>query len=274
MISQNTKAYAVRQRSTGYFIPILKRGYKRGGSHSEPSCTEPARLFPSRKSAQAFLGNWLQGIHERKYSQDYDSGYEEDYVDVKPQPHRNKSDTEIVEFDLVEAQNNGERTMAKQLVMDQTGHTEHVFDKANKVELSAAMERFDDLVKKGYTPAVLKADGNHQVTRKFDPTADQTLFIPQLQGGVDNLSPKQRKQFEAKRYFTVKGSDTGIEYRVCVGTQLNIFRDKPRHQVICFTPKGISTDGDAMLAQKIALENFELKALKVANIAPNLRPLD
>ena len=73
--------------------------------------------------------------------------------------------------------------MAKHLIMDQTGHSTVEFDKTNTVDLKEAMERFDNLVKKGYTPAELKADGNHSVTRTFNPEAEQTLFVPQLKGG-------------------------------------------------------------------------------------------
>jgi hypothetical protein len=94
------RTYAVRQKSTGLFIPVLKPGYKRGGSHSEPTNEHPPRMFPSRKSAQAFLGNWLQGIHERGFIDE--GGYEEDFIKVIPQPHRNKNDMEIVEFELIE----------------------------------------------------------------------------------------------------------------------------------------------------------------------------
>lgn len=73
--------------------------------------------------------------------------------------------------------------MSKQLVMDHTGHTEHVFNPKNTADLAAAEERFNELVSKGFVPAVLKEDGNHEVNRTFDPTAEQTLFVPQLKGG-------------------------------------------------------------------------------------------
>ena len=95
------RVYAVRQKSTGWFIPILKRGYKQGGSHSEPSSDKPPRFFPSRHSARSFLGNWLQGIHENDFSVDYEGN--EDYsVKVIKQEHRKKEDMEIVEFSLRE----------------------------------------------------------------------------------------------------------------------------------------------------------------------------
>lgn len=72
--------------------------------------------------------------------------------------------------------------MPKQLVMDHNGHTEHVFDKADKVSLAEAERRFHELMKSGHVPAVLKEDGQHEVTRTFNPDVD-TLFVPQLKGG-------------------------------------------------------------------------------------------
>ena len=37
---------------------------------------------------------------------------------------------------------------------------------------------------------------------------------------------------------------------------------------LCFYPKGRLTDGDIMLAQKVALEAFEVEALAIANKFP------
>lgn len=95
------KAFAVRQKSTGLFIPRLKRGNRRGGSHLEPSNERDPRLFNSKKSAQAFLGNWLQGIMKNSTYTTYE-GEVEGRLEIIKQPHRNKSDMEIVEFNLVE----------------------------------------------------------------------------------------------------------------------------------------------------------------------------
>ena len=74
--------------------------------------------------------------------------------------------------------------MAKHHIMDHTGHSTIDFDKANKVELDAAMARFDELTGKGHIAAVRK-DGasDYTVVKAFDPTADDTLFIPQMVGG-------------------------------------------------------------------------------------------
>lgn len=93
--------YAVRQKSTGLFIPRLKVGRRRGGSHLEPSNEREPRLFHNKISARAFLSNWFQGTFE---NYDYQNSYGEYEQDVKitKQPHRIKEDMEIVEFLLVE----------------------------------------------------------------------------------------------------------------------------------------------------------------------------
>lgn len=96
----NFKCYAVRQKSTGLFIPRLANGKRRGGTHLEPSNEREPRLFHNSRSAKAFLGNWLQGIMVQKMTnslEDVDT-----YIDVQKQPHRNKEDMEVVEFKLVE----------------------------------------------------------------------------------------------------------------------------------------------------------------------------
>ena len=95
------KAYAVRHKPSGKFIPRLETGKRRGGSHLEPSSEREPRLFFNRLAARAFLSNWLQGIFKQSNYQGYDGDYI-DTLQVIPQPHRKKDEMEIVEFDLVE----------------------------------------------------------------------------------------------------------------------------------------------------------------------------
>ena len=76
--------------------------------------------------------------------------------------------------------------MAKHRIMDHTGHSTVEFDKANPAELRAAMERFNALIGTGHTPAVRKAgetDYKVPADKTFDPTADDTLFVPHYIGG-------------------------------------------------------------------------------------------
>ena len=73
--------------------------------------------------------------------------------------------------------------MATQIVMDHHGDTRHVFDENDNTALALAEERFMELVGQGYTAAVRDRTGTHQVTRSFDPKAQETLFYPRLVGG-------------------------------------------------------------------------------------------
>ncbi|HTF73966.1 MAG TPA: hypothetical protein VK620_06470 [Bradyrhizobium sp.] len=82
------------------------------------------------------------------------------------------------------------------------------------------------------------------------------------------LSPEQVAQYDAKSYFEVTGCHSGKRYRICHGTLMNIHEldgaGRPRAGW-CFAPKGHLVAGDVMLAQKIALEIDERRALAVAN---------
>jgi hypothetical protein len=85
------------------------------------------------------------------------------------------------------------------------------------------------------------------------------------------LSPEQRAQFDAKRYFDVIGSDSGKRYRIRYGCATNVHEiDGDGRSIVgwCFAPTGNLVAGDVMLAQKIALETNELRALAVANRFP------
>jgi hypothetical protein len=82
------------------------------------------------------------------------------------------------------------------------------------------------------------------------------------------LSPEQRAQFDAERYFDVIGCDSGRRYRIHYGTAINVHEmDDAGRTVVgwCFVPIGYLVAGDVMLAQKIALETRESSALTVAN---------
>ena len=82
------------------------------------------------------------------------------------------------------------------------------------------------------------------------------------------LTPEQAASYEKTKSFEVVGSDTKKRYRIKHGRQMNIeLLDAKGNRKCgyCFLPHGALVAGDVMLAQKIALETFESKALKVAN---------
>ena len=73
--------------------------------------------------------------------------------------------------------------MATQIVMDQSGDTRHDFDANDAQALLEAEERFKTLTGAGFTAATRNSSGEPAVTRKFDSTAEETLFFPRLVGG-------------------------------------------------------------------------------------------
>jgi hypothetical protein len=84
----------------------------------------------------------------------------------------------------------------------------------------------------------------------------------------ENLTPSQRTQYDRYGYFEVVGGRTGKRYRIRHGRSMNIDQlDKNGRRVCgwCFFPEGNLVTGDVMLAQKVALELFEVDALKIAN---------
>src|SRR4029079_7544435 len=89
-----------------------------------------------------------------------------------------------------------------------------------------------------------------------------------------NLSPRQLDQFNRERLFEVYGGVTGRHYRIRRGWSMNIDEIGTGGSVVktwCFYPKGRLCVGDVLLAQKVALEAFELEALDVDNFQrPNM----
>ena len=73
--------------------------------------------------------------------------------------------------------------MATQIVMDHSGDPRHQFDPADAAAVAEAEERFKMLTGFGFTAAKRLGDGKSEVLKSFDPTAEETLFIPRLKGG-------------------------------------------------------------------------------------------
>ena len=67
--------------------------------------------------------------------------------------------------------------------MDHTGDTRHQFDPADAAAVSEADARFKELTGSGFTAAERTGPAQTKVVAKFDPTAEETLFIPRLKGG-------------------------------------------------------------------------------------------
>jgi hypothetical protein len=74
--------------------------------------------------------------------------------------------------------------MHSQIIMDRHGDTRHEFDPADATTVVDAEVRFRELTGKGFRAVALgKAGEPGRVLRSFDQTTEETLFIPQLQGG-------------------------------------------------------------------------------------------
>ena len=73
--------------------------------------------------------------------------------------------------------------MAIQIVMDHTGDSRHHFSAADEAAVAEAEKRFVKLTGAGFTAAMRTGHGTSALARHFDPTAEETLFFPPLQGG-------------------------------------------------------------------------------------------
>jgi hypothetical protein len=76
-----------------------------------------------------------------------------------------------------------EDLMRTQIVMDTTGDTRHQFDPNDPSALAEAERRFAELINAGYIAARRSGNGSSELLRQFDPTVQETLFIPRLIGG-------------------------------------------------------------------------------------------
>ena len=76
--------------------------------------------------------------------------------------------------------------MSIQIVVDDSGDTRHQFDVADREALERAEVRFRELTGQGYRAVALGGcakPGKGRLLHRFDPSVEQTLFIPQLRGG-------------------------------------------------------------------------------------------
>lgn len=96
-----TEAFAIRHKKTGFFIPQINPGHRRGGSLVEPEDPrkKQPRIFQNLPSAKSYLVQWCRGKHICHRSGEYDS-YDEE-IEIIPQPNRNKDDMEIIPVVLI-----------------------------------------------------------------------------------------------------------------------------------------------------------------------------
>jgi hypothetical protein len=73
--------------------------------------------------------------------------------------------------------------MRTQIVMDTSGDTRHHFDPDDATAVAEAEKRFVELTGAGFIAAKRTGNGTSELIRQFDPSAQETLFIPRLVGG-------------------------------------------------------------------------------------------
>jgi hypothetical protein len=74
--------------------------------------------------------------------------------------------------------------MGVQIVMDRNGDTRHQFDLSDAAGIAVAEDRFKELTKRGFRAVALGKEGEPgKLICAFDANVEETLFIPQLQGG-------------------------------------------------------------------------------------------
>jgi hypothetical protein len=104
---------------------------------------------------------------------------------------------------------------------------------------------------------------------------DDKLHQRAIQLLKENLTMAQREQYESRGFFEVTGGVTGRRYRIHRGLQMNVEELNAagrRVGLLCFMPEGRLPICDNMLAQKIALELFELEALETPRLSGSRVP--
>lgn len=104
--------WVIRQKSTGFCLPVPKGRMGRGGSFVEPCRFDPQklstqpRLFDTQRGAQNCLSQWLRGHHHMEYDIERDHpgdiGYRVEIgTSVTEVPHRKREDMEVIQVDII-----------------------------------------------------------------------------------------------------------------------------------------------------------------------------
>lgn len=95
--------WAIRQISTGHYLPAPRGRGGRGGSHVEPCAPDAGnepRLFHTEHAAKIALTHWLKGkvsvhVHEDAWTGEYD-----ETCTTEPVPSRQRADMEVVPVEV------------------------------------------------------------------------------------------------------------------------------------------------------------------------------
>lgn len=76
-----------------------------------------------------------------------------------------------------------EKHTGKLIILNSSGHTEVEWETSVKIDKTTdAVDQFTDLIQQGYM-AVAEKNGEKELVREFDPTADTITIFPQPVGG-------------------------------------------------------------------------------------------
>jgi len=100
--------FFIRQKSTGFYMPMPLGRQGRGGSHMEPDAdSSKARIFRTERAAKIALNTWCKGKFVADRYTDHGhpgNDWEVDYVEnisVVPVPSRSLDDMEVVKRTVV-----------------------------------------------------------------------------------------------------------------------------------------------------------------------------
>lgn len=94
----STTLFAIRQRSTGYFMPE-EGAFTR--TQTEPRSYCVPRLFTSAGAAKCALTWWLRGEHHMSWHRDPEWGHKEiDGLECEERPERKTEDMEVIPMEL------------------------------------------------------------------------------------------------------------------------------------------------------------------------------
>lgn len=108
---------------------------------------------------------------------------------------------------------------------------------------------------------------------EWDLFEDRPAYQRSMDLLVQCLSSAQRTEFDRSRAFTVRGGQSGRQYRINYGTTGNIAvltRSGRVEYRLCAGPTGIPVPA-VMLAQKLMLETQESDFLRIAGRYPGVR---
>lgn len=93
------RLWAIKQKSTGFFLPVFPKNRSKGSTHLEPTKGCIPRLFSREQDAKVALDWWLAGKVTAHY--DYEGEFSD--IDIKHVPGRKHKDMMVVPMEVTES---------------------------------------------------------------------------------------------------------------------------------------------------------------------------